>query len=97
LFKINPLQNSKKYYNLSGILLIEDNIELREFLADVQIPHMNGYEFCKELRRNFDTSHIPVIMLTANNTTEHHIEGLSAGADAYMGKPFDIELLDALI
>ncbi len=123
LFEINPQQDTKKYYNLSGILVFVDNIELREYLAghfdkkykvhiaedglaglklakeidpdiiltDVQMPHMNGYEFCKELRRNFDTSHIPVIMLTANNTIEHHIEGLSAGVDAYMGKPFDIQ------
>jgi DNA-binding response OmpR family regulator len=129
LFEINPQQDTKKYYNLSGILVIVDNIELREYLAghfdkkykvhiaedglaglklakeidpdiiltDVQMPHMNGYEFCKELRRNFDTSHIPVIMLTANNTIGHHIEGLSAGADAYMGKPFYIQLLDTQV
>ena len=128
-FGINSLPYTKKYYNLPGILVIEDNMELQEYLAghfnkkykvhiaedgmeglklaretdpdiiltDVQIPHMNGYEFCKKLRRNFDTSHIPVIMLDANNTIEHHIEGLSAGADAYLGIPFDIQLLDAQV
>lgn len=66
-------------------------------VTDVQMPVMNGYEFCKELRRNFDTSHIPVVMLTANNTIEQQIEGLSTGADAYITKPFDIKLVDAQI
>ncbi len=123
------IQPKQKHYNLPGILVVEDNSELREYLAghfekkhkvytagdgfaglklakeinpdiiltDVQMPNMNGYEFCKELRQNFDTSHIPVIMLTANNTIEHRIEGLSTGADAYMDKPFDIKLLDAQV
>jgi signal transduction histidine kinase/DNA-binding response OmpR family regulator/ligand-binding sensor domain-containing protein len=122
-------QDSKKHYNLPGILVVEDNSELREYLAghfkkkyrvfkaedgfvglklakefnpdliltDVQMPNMNGYEFCKEIRRNFDTSHIPVVMLTANSTIEYQIEGLSIGADAYVTKPFEIKLLDAQI
>jgi signal transduction histidine kinase/DNA-binding response OmpR family regulator len=66
-------------------------------LTDVQMPIMNGYEFCTEIRQNFDTSHIPVIMLTANSTIEHQITGLSTGADAYLTKPFDIKLLDAQV
>ena len=118
-----------KHYNRPGIIVVEDNLELREYLAghfekrykvyaasdgfaglklakeinpdviltDVQMPNMNGYEFCKEIRQNFDTSHIPVIMLTANNTIEHQIEGLSTGADAYLTKPFDVNLLDAQV
>ncbi len=121
--------DGKKQYNLRSILVVEDNAELREYLAehfeksykvftaeegaeglkcareispdiiltDVQMPVMDGYEFCRELRRNFDTSHIPVVMLTANNTIEHQVEGLSTGADVYMTKPFDIKLLDAQI
>ncbi len=66
-------------------------------LTDVQMPNMNGYEFCKEIRQNFDTSHIPVIMLTANDTTDNQIEGLSTGADAYLTKPFEINLLDTVL
>jgi signal transduction histidine kinase/DNA-binding response OmpR family regulator/ligand-binding sensor domain-containing protein len=66
-------------------------------LTDVQMPNMNGYEFCKEIRQNFDTSHIPVVMLTANDTIEHQIEGLSTGADAYLTKPFEIKLLDTVL
>jgi signal transduction histidine kinase/ligand-binding sensor domain-containing protein/DNA-binding NarL/FixJ family response regulator len=66
-------------------------------LTDIQMPKMNGYEFCMEIRQNFDTSHIPVVMLTANNTIEHQIEGLSIGADAYLTKPFEIKLLDTVL
>lgn len=73
----------------------ENNPDL--IITDVQMPNMNGYEFCKELRKNFDTSHIPIIMLTANNTIEQQIEGLSTGADVYLTKPFDVKLLDAQV
>jgi CheY-like chemotaxis protein len=128
-FEINKHNEEIKHYNLPTLLLVEDNSELREYLAghfgkkfkvyaaedglvglklakennpdiivtDIQMPNMNGYEFCKEIRQNFNTSHIPVIMLTANNTVEHQIEGLSTGADAYITKPFDIKIFDAQI
>ncbi len=66
-------------------------------LTDVQMPKMNGYEFCKEIRQDFDTSHIPVIMLTAYDTIGQQIEGLSTGADVYITKPFEIQLLDAQV
>lgn len=66
-------------------------------LTDVQMPNMDGYEFCKEIRQNFDTSHIPIVMLTANDTIEDQIEGLSTGADAYLTKPFEIKLLDTVL
>jgi len=66
-------------------------------VTDILMPNMNGYEFCKLIRNSFDTSHIPVVMLTANSETEQEIEGLSFGADAYVTKPFDINLLDTLL
>jgi len=123
------LSTNQDKYNLPRILVVEDNDELRNYLAghfkksykvfqaedglegmriareinvdlvltDVQMPNMNGYEFCKELRNNFQTSHLPVIMLTANSTTDQQIEGLSTGADAYVTKPFDIQLLDTVL
>ena len=78
-------------------LLKAKTLNLDIVLTDVQMPNMNGYEFCKELRRNFDTSHIPLVMLTANDTIDQQIEGLSTGADAYLTKPFDIKLLDAVL
>ena len=73
----------------------ENNFDL--ILTDVQMPKMNGYDFCKQLRADFDTSHIPIVMLTANSTIEQQLEGLGTGADIYLTKPFDIRLLDAQI
>ena len=116
-------------YNLTKILLVEDNQDLREYMVsffekyhrvysasdgvkglklakeknpdiivtDIMMPNMNGYDFCKEIRNGFETSHIPVIMLTSNSETEHQIKGLTMGADAYITKPFAIELLQASV
>ena len=61
------------------------------------MPNMDGYEFCKEVRANFDTSHLPIIMLTSNSVIEQQIQGLSVGADAYITKPFDIKLLKTIV
>jgi DNA-binding response OmpR family regulator len=91
LFKVYSAEDG-----FAGLKLAkENNPEL--ILTDVQMPNMNGYEFCKAIRSSFETSHIPVVMLTANNTIDQQIEGLSTGADVYLTKPFDINLLDAHI
>jgi signal transduction histidine kinase/DNA-binding response OmpR family regulator/ligand-binding sensor domain-containing protein len=90
-FKVNTAENG-----VIGLKLAKE-ISPDIIITDVQMPSMDGYEFCKEIRRNFDTSHIPVIMLTANITVENQIEGLSTGADAYITKPFEIKLLDAQV
>lgn len=66
-------------------------------VTDVLMPNMNGYEFCSQVKQQFETSHIPVVMLTANSSTDQQIEGLTKGADAYVTKPFDIRYLDTVI
>lgn len=66
-------------------------------VTDVLMPNMNGYEFCMEVKQQFETSHIPVVMLTANSALEQQIEGLEKGADAYVTKPFDIKYLDTVV
>ncbi len=66
-------------------------------ITDLLMPNMDGYEFCKKIKQQFETSHIPVVILTANNTVEQQIEGLELGADAYISKPFNIQLLDTTI
>jgi AraC-like DNA-binding protein len=58
---------------------------------------MGGYEVTKRLKEDFQTSHIPVILLTALGTTENHLEGIESGADAYITKPFSSKLLLARI
>jgi len=60
---------------------------------DIKMPRINGYEVCKALKNNKKYSHIPIIMLSVRYTGEEKEEGLSAGADDYMGKPYDAERL----
>lgn len=57
-------------------------------ISDVMMPVMDGFEFCKKIKSNIETCHIPVILLTAKNTLMARIEGLELGADAYIEKPF---------
>ena len=57
------------------------------------MPNMNGLEFCKRIKHDVATSHIPVILLTARAMNEHQVEGYESGADAYITKPFDKNVL----
>lgn len=66
-------------------------------VSDVMMPEMDGLEFCKFLKTDFLLGHIPVVLLTALNSTEHEIEGLKTGADAYVSKPFSVNLLRATV
>ena len=111
------------------ILLVEDNAELLEVIADelsehyqvlvamdglqainvlkkesidlvvtdVMMPFMDGFELCKHIKSDIEFSHVPIVLLTAKNTLQSKIEGLGLGADAYIEKPFDPELLQAQI
>jgi signal transduction histidine kinase/ligand-binding sensor domain-containing protein/DNA-binding response OmpR family regulator len=66
-------------------------------LSDVMMPKLRGDELCRKIKENFDTSHIPVILLTALSDKSNTISGLEAGADNYVNKPFDIEVILARI
>lgn len=66
-------------------------------ITDVMMPEMSGKELCNLLKTNFKTSHIPVIMLTALVNEKDKIKGLKIGADAYIEKPFNLEILKATI
>lgn len=66
-------------------------------VSDVMMPGMNGFELTKRLKNSFETSHIPIILLTALSTDENVLEGTESGADAYITKPFSPQLLMARI
>ncbi|MCX2679278.1 ATP-binding protein [Galbibacter sp. EGI 63066] len=62
-------------------------------LTDVIMPKMDGLTFCKHIKTDIGTSHIPLLMLTAKAKIDDRIDGIEIGADAYMVKPFDMRLL----
>jgi signal transduction histidine kinase/ligand-binding sensor domain-containing protein/CheY-like chemotaxis protein/AraC-like DNA-binding protein len=62
-------------------------------ISDIMMPEVSGIELCHQIKTNIVTSHIPVILLTAKTATETQIEGYQTGADDYITKPFQKELL----
>ena len=66
-------------------------------ITDVMMPVMGGKELCNIIKTNFQTSHIPVIMITALSEVDDKVEGLEIGADAYVEKPFNMKILMATV
>lgn len=62
-------------------------------ITDVMMPEMDGMTLCKKIKQNVNINHIPVILLTARTREEDTMEGLQHGADAYITKPFNVEIL----
>ncbi len=66
-------------------------------LSDIMMPGMDGLQLCQHLKNDIKTSHIPVILLTAKSDDHSLVEGLETGADDYVPKPFNLEVLEAKI
>ena len=66
-------------------------------VSDIMMPEMDGIEFCHTLKSNVQTSHIPVILLTAKNEQDDIVKGYRSGAEAYVTKPFDPSALELQI
>jgi signal transduction histidine kinase/ligand-binding sensor domain-containing protein/DNA-binding response OmpR family regulator len=66
-------------------------------VSDIMMPEMNGIEFCRKLRQDPHTSHIPVVLLTARTSDEQKLEGFETGASDYITKPFNFEILQSRI
>ncbi|MGS0524229.1 hybrid sensor histidine kinase/response regulator transcription factor [Zobellia nedashkovskayae] len=64
-------------------------------LSDVVMPEMDGFEFCRHIREDLKTSHIPILMLTAKTMTDDWVKGIDCGADVYLTKPFEMTVLRA--
>ena len=84
------------------VLLAEDGAEAWSIIqkqmpdlvvSDVMMPRMDGFELCKLIKSTYETSHIPVILLTALSGKTEQLYGLGLGADDYLTKPFDMTLL----
>lgn len=80
----------------AGIAMAKE-LDVDLIVRDVMMPGMNGFELTKRLKNSFETSHIPIILLTALSTDENVLEGTESGADAYITKPFSPQLLMARI
>ena len=66
-------------------------------ISDIMMPGLSGDKLCKRMKEDIETSHIPIILLTALGDAEHVVYGLSSLADSYMAKPLNAEVLHATI
>jgi pilus assembly protein CpaE len=82
-FKVTTAQHPKEGLSI----LADQSFDLA--ILDVLMPEMDGYELCRLLRSNQKTAQLPVVLLTALDTLEQKIRGFEAGADDYIGKPFE--------
>lgn len=86
-FVVNTAEDGKKGLQKA----IELNPDL--IICDVMMPEMDGFEVTRRLKGEFQTCHIPIILLTAHTSLEHQMEGIQSGADAYIMKPFSMKYL----
>lgn len=97
------LQSLSAQYRVTGAENGQEAIEKIKkeqpdlILSDVMMPVMSGEELCKIIKSNIETSHIPIILLTALGDREHILRGLETKADMYIVKPFDLTVLKANI
>lgn len=90
-FEVSLAGNGREGYQKA----IEREYDL--VISDIMMPEVDGLEMCKMLKTSLETSHIPVILLTAKSAGQFRLEGLSYGAEAYISKPFNPEELIAQV
>ena len=78
---------------LEGIKFLEEGNLPDLIVADIQMPNMDGYEFLENAKASGFFNHIPIIMLSGNESSKERIKSLRLGADDYMVKPFNPEEL----
>lgn len=90
-YKITTCENGKEAYDL----ILTHTPDL--VISDIMMPEMDGITLCRKIKQNINVNHVPVILLTAKSKPEDKVEGMDIGADAYMVKPFNTELLRSTI
>jgi two-component system phosphate regulon response regulator PhoB len=93
-FATMPFYDGKKALDY---IQTNDSRNIQLFILDRMLPSINGLEICKFIRLYNTTKTTPILMLTALSTPEQIVEGLDAGADDYMTKPFDHAILQARV
>jgi signal transduction histidine kinase/ligand-binding sensor domain-containing protein/DNA-binding response OmpR family regulator len=102
-FRFYLKDNLKPEYRIieapNGALGWKNTLELLPDLivSDIMMPEMNGIELCKKIKSDQRVSHTPVILLTARSAEEQKVEGFESGADDYITKPFNFEILESRI
>lgn len=91
IYKISECTNGKEGFEF----ILKEKPHL--VISDVMMPEMDGITLSRKMKQHINLNHIPVILLTAKSKTEDRIEGLETGADAYLVKPFNSELLKTTI
>lgn len=86
-FKIRTYPNGKVALNE----ILKNKPDL--IISDVMMPEMDGTTLCTKLKENINTNDVPIILLTAKSREEDQLEGLQTGADAYILKPFNMDIL----
>ena len=86
-FKVRTYPNGK--VALSEILKKKPDL----IISDIMMPEMDGNTLCTKLKTNINTNDVPIILLTAKSREEDQLEGLETGADAYILKPFNMDIL----
>jgi len=102
-FRFYMVENLRGLYNVieanNGKVAFEKaNRFLPDIIvSDVTMPEMDGFELCSKIKKDVNTSHIPIVLLTSNALNEDKIAGFEAGADEYISKPFNVGVLQARI
>jgi YesN/AraC family two-component response regulator len=91
--ELSPLYTIFKADNGENALKIIHSENIQLVISDVSMPIMDGITLCEKIKTNLETSHIPVILLTAKSSLKSQIDGLEVGADAYIAKPFSMDYL----
>lgn len=94
---LSDIYNVQTTCNGKEALAIVKEYKPTLIISDIMMPEMRGDDLCIALKNDIETSHIPIILLTALNDEKDQLEGLKIGADDYLVKPFNIGILKAKI